>query len=270
MRTYTLTTALNVAWSDIKAATKRYSLVGMLGWQDVRQRYRRSFLGPFWLTVSMAVMIGTIGVVFGQIFSSPMTEFLPFLAAGIIFWGFMSSIINEGCTSFISAEAIIKQLPFPLFVHILRMVWRNILLLAHNFVIFPLALLVVGKPLNWLALISIPGFLLVIINLTWVALILSVLCTRYRDLPQMVGNLLQVLFYLTPVIWMPTLLPKRAGLFFLDANPAYHLLELIRSPLLGQMPSLTNWVVSLALAFAGWSIALAIYGRFKCRIAYWL
>src|SRR5690606_16082622 len=168
-----------------------YSLVGMLGWQDVRQRYRRSSLGPFWLTVSMAVMIGTIGVVFGQIFNSPMTEFLPFLAAGIIFWGFISSVINEGCTSFIAAEGIIKQLPIPLFVHVLRMVWRNILILAHNIVIFPLTLLAVGKPLSWQAFISIPGFLLVVINLTWIALILSTLCTRYRDLPQMIGNLLQ-------------------------------------------------------------------------------
>jgi lipopolysaccharide transport system permease protein len=60
--------SVSIALSDIIAATRRYALVGMLGWQDVRQRYRRSALGPFWLTISMGVMIGTIGVVFGQIF----------------------------------------------------------------------------------------------------------------------------------------------------------------------------------------------------------
>lgn len=259
-----------IALSDIAAATRRYSLAGMLGWQDVRQRYRRSAVGPFWLTISMGVMIGTIGVVFGQIFNAPMTEFLPFLAVGMILWGFISSIVTEGCTGFIAAEGIIKQLPIPLFVHILRMIWRNILILAHNIVIFPIVLIAVGKSLSLTAFISIPGFFLVVVNLTWIALILGVFCTRYRDLAQIVGSLLQIIFYLTPIMWMPSLLPQRAGLYLLDLNPAYHLLEIVRSPLLGQLPTLMNWEVSLGLAAIGWVITLAVYGRYKRRIPYWL
>lgn len=259
-----------IALSDIVSATRRYSLVGMLGWQDVRQRYRRSAVGPFWLTISMAVMIGTIGFVFGQIFKSPITEYLPFLAAGVIFWGFISTVIAEGCTSFIAAEGIIKQLPIPLFVHILRMIWRNILILAHNIVIFPIVLLAVDRPLSWMALISIPGLLLVVVNLTWIALILGVLCARYRDLPQIVGSILQIVFYLTPIMWMPNLLPERAGIYLLDSNPAYHLLEIIRAPLLGQLPTTSNWEISLAMALIGWALAIEVYGRYKRRIAYWL
>lgn len=266
MRSGSATAAL----MDITAAFKRYSLVGILGWQDVRQRYRRSALGPFWLTISMGVMIGTIGVVFGQIFNSPMTEFLPFLAAGMILWSFISSIITEGCTGFIVAEGVIKQLPLPLFVHILRMIWRNVLILGHNIAIFPFVLLAVGKPMGLIAFISIPGFLLVVVNLTWIALILGVLCARYRDLPQIIVNILQVIFYLTPIMWMPSLLPQRANLYLLDLNPTYHLLEIVRSPLLGELPTTTNWEVSLALALIGWSMALAVYGRYKRRIAYWL
>ncbi|MDP1664045.1 MAG: ABC transporter permease [Methylobacter sp.] len=259
-----------IALSDIALAIRRYSMVGMLGWQDVRQRYQRSALGPFWLTITMGVMIGTIGIVFGQIFNSTMADFLPFLATGIIFWGFISSVIIEGCTGFIAAEAIIKQLPIPLFVHVLRMIWRNILILAHNIVIFPLVFLAVGKPLSWIAFISIPGLLLVVVNLTWIALVLGILCARYRDLPQIVGSILQVLFYLTPIMWMPNLLPQRAGLYLLDLNPAYHLLEIVRAPLLGQLPPAINWEVSLGLALVGWSLSIMVYGRYKCRIAYWL
>ena len=259
-----------IALSDITAATRRYSLVGMLGWQDVRQRYIRSVVGPFWLTISMGVMIGSIGVVFGQIFNAPMTEFLPFLAVGMILWGFMSTIVSEGCTGFIAAEGIIKQLSIPLFVHILRMIWRNVLILGHNIVIFPIVLLVVGKSLSLMAFISIPGFFLVVVNLTWLALILGVLCARYRDLPQIVGSIIQIMFYLTPIMWMPNLLPQRTGLYLLDLNPAYHLLEIVRSPLLGQLPTAMNWQVSLAMALIGWIMALLVYGRFKRRIAYWL
>ena len=154
-----------VAWTDISAAIRRYPLVGMLGWQDVKQRYRRSALGPFWLTISMGVMIGTIGVVFGNIFKTPMAEFLPFLTVGMIVWTFMSSVIAEGCLGFVAAEGVIKQLPLPLFIHVLRVVWRNFLILAHNIVIFPIVLIAVGKPLSFEALLCLPGLFVVVLNL---------------------------------------------------------------------------------------------------------
>jgi len=261
---------MSKATVDIASALKRYALAGVLGWQDVRQRYRRSTLGPFWLTLSMGIMIATIGLVFGGIFQTSMREFLPFLAIGLILWSFISTTITDGCVCFISAEGIIKQLPIPLFVHVLRVMWRNSIIFGHNVVIFPLVLLVVGKPLTWLALMSIPGFLLILVNLAWIVLILGVLCARYRDLPQIVNSLLQILFYLTPIMWMPTLLPARANLYLLDCNPVFYLLEIVRAPLLGQLPTLNNWVISMALTFMGWIIALFFYSRYKDRIAYWL
>ena len=264
------TRSVNCALGDIAAGVRRYQLVGLLGWQDVLQRYRRSALGPFWLTISMGVMIGTIGIVFGEIFKAPLKDFLPFLAAGMILWGFISAVVTEGCISFIAADAIIKQLPIPLFVHVLRMIWRNILILGHNIVIFPLVLLAVGRPLGWVAFVSIPGFVLVVVNLTWVSLLLGIFCARYRDLPQIVGNVLQVLFYLTPIMWMPSSLPHHIGRVLLNLNPVYHLLAVARSPLLGQLPTVTDWVVSLALAMLGWLVAVLVYGRYKRRIAYWL
>ena len=261
---------ISIAYADIAMAFARYNLVGMLGWQDVLQRYRRSIIGPFWLTISMGVMIGTIGAVFSQILKAPIDEFLPFLALGIVLWSFVSSVINEGCNGFIASEGIIKQLPIPLFVHILRLVWRNILVLGHNIVIFPLVLVAVGKPLSWVALIGIAGFVLVVVNLVWIALVLGVICARYRDMPQIVASVLQVFFYLTPIMWMPSMLPERASLFILEVNPFYHLIEIMRAPLLGQIPSDLNWIVSLVLAAVGWSVTLLFYGKYKRRISYWL
>jgi ABC-type polysaccharide/polyol phosphate export permease len=259
-----------VALNDITTALKQHHLVGVLGWQDVRQRYRRSVMGPFWITLGMGIMVGTIAIVFGQIFKTPLHDFLPFLAIGTALWSFMSTVIAEGSIGFINAEAIIKQLPIPLFVHLLRMLWRNLLILAHNIIIFPLVLLAVGKPIGWVALLSIPGLALTVVNLMWVALILGIMCARYRDMPQIVNSVLQVVFYLTPIMWMPKLLPQRAGIFLLDLNPLYHMLEVVRAPLLGDYPSITNWTVSLALAVIGWIAAVVFYGRFRNRIAYWL
>jgi ABC-type polysaccharide/polyol phosphate export permease len=262
--------SINTALKDITAGINLYALVGMLGFQDIRQRYRRSAVGPFWITISTWITIGTIGAVFSQVLKSPLHEFFPFLAVGMILWVFISTVVVEGCIGFIGAESIIKQLPLPLFVHILRMMWRNILILMHNIVILPFFFMMIGQPLNWISMLCIPGFLLVLMNLTWVVLLLGIICARYRDLPQMIGSLLQILFYLTPIIWMPNLLSQRIGLYLLDFNPLYHLLEVTRAPLLGEIPSMLNWVFGVVLAFIGWGLTLMVYGRYKRRIPYWL
>jgi len=256
--------------SEITRALKRSSLIATLGWHDIRGRYRRSAIGPFWLTISMGVMIACIGFVFGQIFNTPMDEYLPFLAAGIILWAFITGTINEGCTGFIEAEGMIKQLPIPLFVHILRVLWRNLLILAHNILILPLVLLVMGKGIGLEALLAIPGLLLVAFCLSWVALLFAMLCARYRDLAQIIASVLQVAFYLTPIIWMPSLLPDRMGATFLQLNPFYHLIELIRAPLLGVVPSLTSWLVVWVIAVVGWTFTLLVFSRLRHRVAYWL
>lgn len=255
---------------DIVSSAKRYQLVGMLGWADIKQRYRRSALGAFWLTVSMGVMIASIGLVFGQIFNTPMQEYLPFLALGIVLWGFISSNVTEGCVAFTSAEAIIKQLNIPLFVHVLRCFWRNFIVLGHNIVIIPIVFLIVGKPLTLTMLLFVPGIILVSINLLWISLVLGVLSTRFRDITQIIVNATQVVFYLTPIMWAPSLLPSRHAAYLLNANPVYHLLEITRGPVLGTTPSPESWVFAIAMAVFGWLFAIVIYNRYMRRIPYWL
>ncbi len=257
-------------WRDIFMALKSYELAGVLGWQDIRQRYRRSSLGPFWLTISMGVLIGALGLVFGNLFDSPMKEFLPFLTIGLILWTFISTTLNEGCMGFTAAEAMIKQISLPLFTHILRVLWRNLIIFAHNLIIYPLVLIVFWVSLPVTAFLAIAGLLLLMINLSWMALVLGVFCARFRDVPLIVANLLQVFFYLTPVIWMPQVLPKRASMLLLTANPFFHLIETVRAPLLGTPPSALNWQVGILMAMAGWVFTILFYGRFRSRISYWL
>jgi ABC-type polysaccharide/polyol phosphate export permease len=259
-----------MAASDLAAGMKRWPLATKLGWQDVRQRYRRSALGPFWLTISMGIMIGTMGAVFGQLFETSLDNYLPFLTAGIILWGFISAVVSDGCLGFISAEAVIKQLPIPLFVHILRLIWRNVLILCHNIVIFPIVSILFGRSLTISALEALPGASLLIANLCWIALILAIISARYRDLPQVVASVLQVFFYLTPIMWMPSTLSTESARYMLGFNPAYHLVEIVRAPLLGQVPTMLNWGVSIGLLVVGWTGAAILFGRYKARVAYWL
>jgi lipopolysaccharide transport system permease protein len=258
------------ALDDLKGALDRRDLIGVLGWQDVKQRYRRSAIGPFWLTISMGIMIGTIGLVFGHIFKSPMSEYLPFLTIGMIVWAFITSVINEGCVGFISAEGIIKQLPIPLSVHILRILWRNIIIFFHNALIIPLVFLIMNKPFSVCTALAFPGLFLLFLNLAWIAIFLGVFCTRYRDMPQIVMSLLQVAYFLTPIIWMPSQMSEKVGMYLLFMNPAYHAIELIRAPLLGETPLAVNWIFSLGFMVVGWIFTLLFFGKFKRRIAYWL
>jgi lipopolysaccharide transport system permease protein len=255
---------------DILPKAQHLSLAYILGLHDVKQRYKRSALGPLWLTISMAVMIAAMGLVFGRIFNTPLHDFFPYLAAGIIIWGFISSVFTEGCSAFIESEAIIKQLPLPYFTFILRLIWRNLLILLHNIVILPFVLWAVGRNFHVEAFLSIPGLLLLMINLMWIVLILATLCARYRDMPQIVQSLIQVIFYVTPVMWMRQTLPGETGKLIIEWNPLFHMIDVVRAPLLGDVPSLLSYAVTILMAVLGWIIAIQFYRRYRFKIAYWV
>ncbi|APY14913.1 ABC transporter permease [Brucella sp. 09RB8910] len=261
---------VKTAIEDIKDALLNVRVALIFGWQDVAQRYRRSRLGAFWLTLNMAVFIGAVGFIFGTIFQSDMSEFLPYLCVGVITWGFISTSLSEGCTAFISSEGIILQVRMPLFTHVIRTLWRNIIIFGHNIVIFPIVLLIVGKGVNVNIIYVIPGFILLCINLTWIMLILAVMCTRYRDMTQVVSNILQVMFYATPIMWMVKVLPSHVSRWFIELNPFFHLIELVRSPLFSVAPAELNWLVSILMAIFGWSIAIGFFGKYRWRVPYWL
>ncbi len=246
-------------------------LAAMLGWQDVRQAYRRSVVGPFWITGGMAIQIATMGIVFSLIFKSDIQNYFPFLATSIIIWGFMSSVISEGCQSFIAGESIIKQLNIPLYVHVVRVVWKNIITFGHNLVILPLIFLVIWHGVSWQLLLVLPGLAILIINLTWLATVLGALSARYRDLPQIVASLLTVTFYVTPVMWYPTLIGNnQVAHLLLGLNPFYHLLQIVRLPILGQLPTFENWSLSIVFALSGLIMAKLLMARVQKKIAYWV
>lgn len=237
---------------------------------EIRQRYRRSTLGPFWITVSTGIMIATIGIIFGKIFNSPISEFLPYLAAGLILWGYISSTINESTGVFTTSEVAIKQLPLPLFIYVQKLVARNFYIFLHNILIFPIVCLFVHRSIGINVAFVIPGILLIIINLLWISLLLGIICARYRDLTQIVASVVQILFYVTPIIWMPGQINSRVTRLFVDINPFYHLLSVVRKPLLNEVPSIMNWSVSLGLCCLGWIFTLVLFNVYKKRIAYWL
>ena len=254
--------------SDLAAGWRRRDLWHAMAWQDVRQRYRRSVLGPFWITASMGVMVFALGLLYGSIFKQDVRDYLPFLAAGFIVWGLISTLILDGSRAFIDADAYIRQLPAPLSLYVYRLVWASVITFGHNLIIFVVVAIIFRVPPSPAAMLALIGLGLVLVNGFWMALLIGLLSARFRDIPLVVASVVQIMFFLTPVIWMPTMLPQRA--LILDLNPFHHLIEIVRGPMLGDIPAMHHWLAVLLLTFAGWSITIWIFGKYRWRIAYWV
>ncbi|MBD2750003.1 ABC transporter permease [Microvirga sp. BT688] len=254
---------------DVYEGLKRWDLWVFLGWHDVRQRYRRSSLGPLWITLATLVTIGGMSLLYAGLFRQDLRSFLPLVASGIVIWGLIAGCVTEGTSVFISSSATIKQIPAPLTIHVFRVAWNQFIYFLHNFVLVILALLITGTPVTMASLLFIPALLLLILNLGWMILLLGTISARFRDVPLIVQSLLGALFMMTPILWQASFLPPaRQWVAFL--NPFTYLVEIVRIPLLGNQPSLVDWTVVGAMAIGGWIAAATLYGRSHKKIAYWI
>ncbi|MFS8083905.1 MAG: ABC transporter permease [Ginsengibacter sp.] len=255
------------ALGDLREAVERWPLWTRLAWQDVALRYRRSIIGPFWLTLSMGIMVVALTIVYGDIFNIALNDFLPYLTAGLLVWGLIQACISEGCQTFIEGEWIIKQINIPLLMFPLRVVCRNLIIFIHNLVIYLIVLAVFPVPVGWSILAAFPGVVLILINGVWLATLLGMLSARFRDLPQIVASILQIAFFVTPVIWRTDLISKKSIVL---ANPFYYFLEIVRGPLLGQSPAVSTWIVVLVITFAGLLATSVLYYLRRSRVAFWV
>ena len=243
---------------------------GTLAWFDTVLRYRRTVLGPWWLTLSTGTMIGSVGLIWGTIFGMDVSSYMPFFATGFIIWSFVSGSLLQGCDVFTQAGNLIKSVPRPLMIHVHRLLARQLIILAHNAVLIVLVWAIFQWPMGWSALLAIPGLLILTVAMTGAVLLLGILCTRFRDIPPIVTALLQLVFLLTPIIWMPSSVRGKATSALLDFNPFYYLVEVVRGPLLNAPPDWLMWLLAVATALASLLIGHAFYGRFQHRVAYWL
>jgi lipopolysaccharide transport system permease protein len=166
---------------------------------------------------------------------------------------------------------MIKQIPLPKIVYIVRVVWRNLIVSAHNIVIFPIVVIAVGGTTSWAILLWPLGLLAAVIALSGLALIFGIVAARYRDLPQIINAALTVAFYVTPVIWIKESVGDNELVnSMVSLNPLNHILQVARLPLIGQFPSVENWTWVVVSAGAFWAIGLLLFKRFERRIAYWV
>lgn len=239
-----------------------------LAWQEVRQRYRRSMLGPFWITISTGAMVGGMGPLYGHLLHQDLGAYFRHLAVGFVIWTFISGYINEVCTAFISSESFIKQVKLPYSMFVMKVLAKNLLIFLHNALIIVVILLCFPPDRLTVLPVALLGFLLVLLNLLWMGGILAMTCARFRDIPQIVVSCMQVLFFLTPVMWRADMLGDKRAVA--DWNLFYHLIEIVREPLLGGLPDTSSWLIAACSVLVGSCLALTLFSRYRARISYWV
>jgi ABC-type polysaccharide/polyol phosphate export permease len=258
-----------VALSDVIAGIRAADIWGRLGWREIKRRYRRTVFGPFWSTLSLAIFVVTLGVVWANLWHQDVKAYLPFLTSGMLSWTLFSTICSEGCIGILGHEGLVKQLRVSYTLLACAAVWRNVIVFVHNIGIYAAVCLYAGVPVAWAMLLTTPGLLLICINGLWISILLGMACARYRDIQPLVSSILQISMFLTPVLWSADQLKGRASILA-EYNPLYHLIAVVRDPMMGRVPHSVDWFVVVMIAIFGWALTIYVMSKIRHRIVYWL
>lgn len=259
----------NMAFRDLTNSAQRLGLAWSLAWHDVVSRYRGSILGPFWITISMGLMVLGIGIVYAKLFDVAVAEFLPLVALGIVFFGTITGIINDGCDTFTAAKNMLSQTNLPMFTFVWRVVLRNLINLAHHLVIVIVVLLVYGywRKMNLAG--GAVGLVFLVANTGWISMFVGIVSARFRDIPQVVQSITQFAMFITPVFWPADRL-QGAKHAVLDFNPFYHMLEAVRAPMMGAPIAPHTYLVLAIMAAIGWAAVFSLFAITRRRIVHYL
>jgi len=257
-----------LALADLARGLRLWRLALALGWLDIRLRYRGSMLGPFWLTISTGVMVAALGGLYSSLFKMNLRDYLPFLALSQVLWGFLAAVVSEACTTFTDAEGIIRSVRIPFFLFSARTLIRNVIALAHNIAVIVVVFAVFWVWPGWDALLAIPALLVWIVDALALTLLLGTFCARFRDIQPIVNSVMQIMFFITPVIWKPEQLGDGAAK--LAWNPFYDLLEIVRAPLLGTGMSDMTWLGAVVYSAVLCSVSWAFFARARGRVTFWI
>lgn len=257
------------AWRDVVEGLFYRDYWWTLAWNDIRSRYRRSKIGQFWITLSVALFVIGIGVVYAGIFGMKISDYLPRLTVSYIVWMFIASVLTGGCTTFIAASATMQQRLFPISVHAYRLVGRELLIFAHNAIVIVAVWIIFDVGITPAAVLAVPGMAINAYIAFWLAIVLGIVSVRYRDIPPIVQSLVTILFFITPVLWTSDRLGGTADLIVI-LNPFAYMIEIVRDPLLGTAPPPLTWAIVLALSAAATALGLYAMSLTRHRLAYWL
>jgi ABC-type polysaccharide/polyol phosphate export permease len=254
--------------ADYESLFTRVHTWMLMGNQDIGMRYRRSVIGPFWISIAMATMVVGIGTLYAEVMNQPYEEFLTYFGCGILAWTLLSTMINEACGIVVEAEGHLRSVPIPLTTLASRMVYRNFVIFGHNALVVLVMLMLFGHQFTIYTPLVLLGLAAYLPIGVFAALVLGPLCARFRDLTQVVASVTQIMFFLTPIFWVPGSNLSRP--IVVDANPFYHLVEVVRRPLIGEAPAELSWIVTLGLLVGLFIASIIVLSISRRKIYLWL
>jgi ABC-2 type transport system permease protein/lipopolysaccharide transport system permease protein len=233
-------------------------------------RYRRSTIGPLWETINVLVMISGVTMVSSAVLGSgTILESMPYIGLGIISWSAISSLVNEGSSVFVKHSAHIRGTSISLNFYIGRTVFGNLITFSHHAILYFLGLLLLPIELHWTNLLALLGIILFYINAFWVVPLLGFLGARFRDVENIVRNLMQLAFFITPVFWDYRAIDP-AKKFIVDFNILFYFLQIIREPLLGNIPPMRTYFIILATTLLGYILLYVTYRKMRSYLALYI
>jgi ABC-2 type transport system permease protein len=249
-------------------------LVGALVSRDLKVRYRRSAIGFLWTMLQPLLMMLVLQAVFSTLFLAKSVEvptnYAIYALAGILFWNFFSQSIVASMNSLRGNAQLLQKLPVPKAVFPLATVLSGLVNLVFALLPLLVLLIVTGHPLKP-ALLFLPVAILIAALFTLGAgLLLSPLAVFFSDVVELIGVLLTLLFYLTPVIYPKDIVPERLR-WVVRYNPIRSILEVFRDPIYqGEIPPLSHLTVSIVIALLLLALGAWVFRRSSDRIPFYI
>ncbi len=254
---------------DLADGLRAWRIWHLLGSGELRRRYARSRVGQLWHTLSTAVSIGILAFVWSVLFKTPIIDLLPHLAVSIIFWQFLSSVVTDATNLFTVNGHLMLSQRIEGSVIVFAAVYRNLLSLAHDLVIIPIVFIAAAVPVRPEVMLALPAMALITLTAVWLSYVLGILCARFRDLANIVHAVLQLAFYVTPVLWKPGFLGEGYQWVVL-VNPFAIYLDIVRAPLLGEPLNGAYWALAALTAMSGLVLGILFVGRYRRQLLYWV
>jgi ABC-type polysaccharide/polyol phosphate export permease len=226
-------------------------------------------LGRLWPTIGLAIRITFVGIIFSLVFERRTVDYVPWLATGWAVWALISSSITSAANVFSSSKGLMLSLPIPKEAFLVKVVVTQLLLLIQNMALVLFVVVVSGVPVNISFLLCVPGVLLTSMFLIGVGFFFAPLVARYKDLGPLISSIVGVMFFTLPIMWKLEDIKSDLVQLVLGLNPLYHYLQIVRLPLLSEVPTDMNYLLATVGAFLALIVGTAVMNHTRDKIVYW-
>lgn len=236
-------------WLDRKELWRYRELFYFFTWRDIKIKYKQTVLGFLWAILQPLFMMLIFTFFFGRALNIP-SQNLPYpvyVFSGLLIWNLFSSGLTNASNSMINNALIIKKIYFPRIIIPVSSILVALFDFLMAFVLFLVLIIIYNQPVAWSAIIYWPLALILSVMATMgLGVWLAALNVKYRDFRYVIPFLVQVLFFITPVIYPISMLKYPILKYALSCSPMYAPVELFRLPLTGQLPDMGFFGLSLA------------------------